>query len=518
MNQIYLTKFNVITGTTVVCSELARRASKAMITVCVLVSSASAFALDCTASADGSYLVGQNSPSCNNINAATATQSGNAGFYILTRSKLHEPLYVGDTTLTANVLGDYTALGNQYTYGVSGGRIEAGNLNFTLSNNGNIFGLATYHNVDITAKNVEMNINDNYTRGRNSSGGVAAYGILVGSAANSGENGNYNGKYSTITVDNLKINQTTQGGKTQPILNNGIRAIQGAYNNSGEGSAGQVIVNNNLDMTLTGNRSIGIYVSGNQTNHDAADSVGSQGQLTPKVILKGEKNTITINKGSDNSMLKWDSIGVKLGKTRNTGEGAGIIESYGELTIDTTNALQGSGIKMVRNSLFKADYDKSSTIVKTNGYALEIGTHDDATSNGEFEQAASHGLNASFKDAIFTTTGTSTDPVISNAVGRKDLIFVDQGQIDTLLTFTGDKTDLTANDSGYIINVSGNYSAPNYVFFSNTYDASGVEQGLDAYQGSSVTFNASGKGSMTGLISKGAVKVEEGEVINNNLT
>ena len=518
MNRIYQTKYNFITGTSIVCSELTRRVSKVMITVSILSASASSFALDCTPSANGSYLVGQNNPSCNNIKEATVTQTGNASFYILTRSKLHEQLNVGDTTLTANVRGDYTGLGNQYTYGVYGSSINAGNLNFTINNNGNVLGLITYNNVDITAKDVALNINDNYTRGQNSSGGVEAYGILAGSAVNSAEGNTYNGKYSTITVDKLTINQTTSGGKTSPLLNNGIRAIQGAYTNSGDGSTGRVIVNDDLDMTLTGNRAVGIYVSGNASNYKGANETGSNGQLTPIVILKGAKNSIVLNKGSDSSSIDWDSSGIKLGKTRNMGEGPGILESHGELTIDTTNALNGSGIKMVRNSLLKADYDASSTIIKTNGYALEIGTHDDTTSNGEFEQAASHNVIASFKNAIFTTNGTSADPVISGSVGRKDLIFVDQGQVNTVLSFSGDKTDLTANDAGYIINVSGNYTAPGYQFFSNTYDQTGDEQNHDAYQASSVTFNASDKGSMTGLVYKGLVKTEEGEVLDTDKT
>ena len=518
MNRIYQTKYNFITGTSIVCSELTRRVSKVMITVSILSASASSFALDCTPSADGSYLVGQNSPSCNNIKSATVTQTGNASFYILTRSKLHEQLNVGDTTLTANVRGDYTGLGNQYTYGVYGSSINAGNLNFTINNNGNVVGLITYNNVDITAKDVALNITDNYTRGQNSSGTVQAYGILAGSSINSDEGNTYNGKYSTITVDKLTINQTTSGGKTSPLLNNGIRAIQGAYTNSGDGSTGRVIVNDDLDMTLTGNRAVGIYVSGNATNYNGANETGSSGQLTPIVILKGAKNSIVLNKGSDSSSLDWDSSGIKLGKARNMGEGPGILESHGELTIDTTNALNGSGIKMIRNSLLKADYDTSSTIIKTNGYALEIGTHDDTNSNGEFEQAASHNVSASFKNAIFTTNGTSADPAISGSVGRKDLIFVDQGQVNTVLSFSGDKTDLTANDSGYIINVSGNYTASGYQFFSNTYDQAGDEQGHDAYLASSVTFNASDKGSMTGLVYKGLVKTEEGEVLDTDKT
>ena len=55
-------------------------------------------------------------------------------------------------------------------------------------------------------------------------GTVGSYGVLAGSTVNAGEGNTYNGKYTTVQVDNLKINQTATGGKTNPILNNGIRA------------------------------------------------------------------------------------------------------------------------------------------------------------------------------------------------------------------------------------------------------------------------------------------------------
>ena len=402
--------------------------------------------------------------------------------------------------------GGYSGIGNQYATGASGAAINTGNLTFNVKANGNVSGLGTHSNVNMTTKNVILNLTDNYTAG-NSSGVVEQYGVLTGSTVDSGEGATYNGQYSTITTENLTINQTATGGKVNPILNNGIRAIQGAYQNLGNGSAGQVIVNGNLDMTLTGNRSIGIYVSGNQSNHGDATAAGANGSLTPKVILNGDAN-ITINKGTDTSSIAWDSHGIKLGKIRYAGEGAGILESHGKLTIDTTKALQGGGIKMMRNSIFDASDANASTEIKTNGYALEIGGHDDGSrSTGTFEQAASNGVTASFNNAVFTTSGTSIDPLITATGTRRDLVFVDQGQVDTKLNFTGANTNLTANANGYILNVSGNYTAPNYSYYSNTYDASGVElQGQNLFQGSSVTFNASDAGSMTGLVYKGLVK------------
>ena len=213
--------------------------------------------ITCTPEADGSYLPGNVIPSCNTVSAATITQPSTAGFYILTRSRLAETLNVGNTDVTANVAGGYAGIGNQYAMGAAGASIVTGTVKFTVTGNGNINGLGSHSNVNMTTKDVILGLTDNYSGG-NSSGGVAQYGVLAGSTVDSGELATYNGKYTTITIDKLGITQTATGGSTNAILNNGIRAIQGANQDSGEGSAGQVIVNGILDMKLTGNRSNGI--------------------------------------------------------------------------------------------------------------------------------------------------------------------------------------------------------------------------------------------------------------------
>lgn len=514
MNKIFMSKWSHALGAWIACSEITHRAGKIGAIVTLAAVAVPVHALDCTPDANGSYLVGNVSPSCNNVPATTSptTLAPAAGFYVLTRSRLTEALTIGDTDVTVAATGGFTGIGNQYATGNAGASINASNVKFNIRANGNVNGLGSHSAVNLTAKNVDLAINNAYTAGSNSSGGVASYGILTGSTVDSGEGSTYNGRYTTVTLDNLKVNQTATGGKTNPILNNGIRAIQGAYQNSGNGSAGQVIINNQLDMTLTGNRSIGIYVSGNSSNLGDPLQPGTNGSLTPKVVLNGDSN-IAISKGTDSSTFVWDSHGIKLGKVRYAGEGSGILESHGALSIDTTKALQGGGIKMMRNSLLNAGYDTSSTTIKTNGYALEIGGHDDgARSNGQFEQAASKGAAATFRNAVFTTNGTSKDPLITGAVARNDLIFVDQGQVDTQLSFSGDQTNLTSNPAGYILNVSGNYQAPNYAYYAYAYDSTGADLGYKAFQGSSVTFNATDAGSMTGLVTKGSVKTAEGQV------
>ena len=521
MNKVFMSKWSHALGTWIACSEVTRRAGKVGVIVTLSTMAGSSFALTCTPDANGSYLPGNVAPSCDTVpaTASQVTLGPAASWYVLTRSRLHGPLTIGDTDVKTVANGDFSGIANQYANGNAGASINASNVKFDIKANGNVAGLSSHSAVNLTAKNVDMTIADNYTAGGNGSGTVGSYGVLAGSMVNAGEGNTYNGKYTTVQVDNLKINQTATGGKTNPILNNGIRAIQGAYNSTGNGSAGQVIVNNTLDMTLTGNRSIGIYVSGNNTNTGAATQTGANGSLTPKVILGGDSN-IVINKGTGNSIVAWDSHAIKLGKVRYAGDGAGILESHGKLTIDTTNAKSGGGIKMMRNSLLQADYATSSTNLKTSGYALEVGGHDDgARSSGAFEQAASHGVSASFRDAVFTTTGTSADPLIAGAQPRKDLVFVDQGQVDTSISFSGANTNLTANPDGYIVNVSGNYTAPDYLYYSNTYNNAGAEiMGQSAFSGSSVTFAATDAGSMTGLVTKGGIKTAEGQILDATKT
>jgi autotransporter family porin len=80
-----------------------------------------------------------------------------------------------------------------------------------------------------------------------------------------------NGKFSTITLNNATIRQSTSGGLV-PVLNAGLRAIQGA-NQNGNGSSGKIEIKGTLDMILTGARIEGIYVSGAASNSEGTEAV-----------------------------------------------------------------------------------------------------------------------------------------------------------------------------------------------------------------------------------------------------
>ncbi|HCB2935371.1 TPA: hypothetical protein MYT15_003895, partial [Morganella morganii] len=118
-----------------------------------------------------------------------------------------------------------------------------------------------------------------------------------------------------------------------------------------------------------------------------------------------------------------------IGKTRQIGTGQGYFESMGNLSIDMKNS-KGSAVKLaVSGSELKADFDSSSTNIKTNGNAINIGQNDWGT------QLSANGIKASFKNANFETTSTN-DSLLK--------VFQNQGRV--LFNFNGERTNLVMRD------------------------------------------------------------------------
>lgn len=329
-------------------------------------------AANCVPDANGSYLPGNTSPSCDNIpaSAGQVTMGPNAGYFALTRSTLHGLLTIGDQNLIAAVNGGFGAIGNQYAVGSSGARIQAGNFTLDVKGNGNMGQIGSHSGVDLSAKTVALTVNDAYS-GTNFSGGVGAYGVLTGSTVDSGEGGTpsndpskqvLNGTFTTVSLDKLTLNQTTSGGFI-PILNAGLRAIQGAYQDAGNGSSGKIVVNGLLDMTLKGGRLEGIYVSGSAT--------GTNGEAISQVQLADSTITLVQSSATDNQ-----SSAIKIGKARTTGKGKGLVISNGSLTIDASKAV-GDAIKIYESgSSLQANGAASKSNILANKSALAIGPAD----------------------------------------------------------------------------------------------------------------------------------------------
>lgn len=546
MNKIFKTKWNAASNSWVACPETSRQSGRitrnkvASALIVGVLSTATSSAL-ADAYWNGEHFI-------NRIDSAFASPTeANTYNMLVDAGRTYSAAGLGSTitfhrvsgTTTFNYIGDLTArdglglLGIQFNPSIVN---FEGNVRYTAipqsrPSNYPRQGIIGVNDAAIARFKQNTTIDSTYAlsgnefQAANISGGIYHIGVLAGSSVNSGNDSANSGKYSSVTFNHLDLNLTdastghTLLGLVNPVGTFGLRAIQGAHNNNtGTGSAGYIEVQGDLKLNISADRAIGIYASGNRFNTGAADQTGLRGSLTPKVVLNNSSITLNPSDSTVTSTFQWDSHAIKLGKVRNAGEGAGILESRGALVIDTTHAVHGGGIKLLRNSQLIANSASSSTDIRTNGYALEIGGRDDMNSSGQYDHSASHGVIASFRNARFSTTGTSADPLSANGEARRDLIFVDQGQVGTQISFSGDQTDLTAHDDGYILNVSGNYTAPRYQYFANKYAADGSELGHDAYEGSSVTLNATDAGSMTGLVSKGSVKTQEGQILDASQT
>lgn len=412
----------------------------AAIFACMLASSGAAWAIDCTPDVNGSYISGSPSltygQNCYQIPSTTSSPTvlgPNAGWYLLTEHRMPagvETVTIGPTNISYNGPHPFGILGNK-------SRIS-GTTRFTditadltnVSSGGGINGMGTHDTVSIIGDNFSLTSNSTYT-GTNLSGGAASYAILAGSSVVSGEGWNVtNGKFSSITIGNVIINQTTAGGLI-PMLNNGLRAIQGAApSGPGNGSSGKIEITGRLDMTLTGDRIEGIYASG-----AASDAMGNE--AVSQIILND-----TSLKMVKNGAGSWDSSAIKIGKTRPVGSGKGLVVSNGRLEIDMdpgfggSAAYMSSAIKMaVSGSKFLANGVGSSAYINASRSVLAVGIDDWGGSSD------SQGIEAIFGKATLRTK--------SNTAA---LLLVDGGQTDVNILFDRG-SDLLAARDGYLIDI-----------------------------------------------------------------
>lgn len=258
---------------------------------------------------------------------------------------------------------------------------------------------------------------------------IEHYGVLAGSSNNAGETAAFNGLYSRALFDNLDINMQSKTNVLGYPLLVGIRAIQGANQQSGNGSAGYVDISNNLKINIDAetNDAIGIYISGS----------GDSGAVS-QVHLNNSNITIKSTSARANA--------IRLGKDFNVGLGVGQLYSKGAMVIDTTKAPNDAAIDLIwQGALLDADEDTSSTTVIAGGSVLGI--------SGNFSQATAQTI-TSFNSFIASTTSTTAN-----------LIEVAANQKDYQLNVRGNNSLLTASNGGYIINVAGAQNTPSTTTF-----------------------------------------------------
>ena len=448
MNKIFkLIWSNALNGW-VVCSELGKKTKKSsaktlLIGAIALTSSYSTLAAECV-----TWTV--NSGSCSISEQIKTTDIGWSSVLGVGKgSSAHVTVQktdgnLGDLTINAKTNTSYTRYDSSGISLVNASslkandiivNIKAGEVGKTTS----VFGLTAWGGATVNANTIKINAlyaNENNTN----EGSDEAYGIQVGTAIK-GEDNQIN-KTSQITVKDVDITLTNTKesskkgvkstffgdftGDYQPYQMSGIRVIRNE-NNVGSNaifkSTGNTIINvedNSEDRS--GDYILGIYVSGDNN----------------KVILNDSK--ITVGKSGQHSSA------LKIGKGRSTGTGGGVVESHGNMLLDTTAESTAPTVRLIgTGSKLLADYTNSSSEIKSANTAILFGNQDYLKvqlANLVPARFKSSDQEVLLKNAKINTTSTNAS-----------LILVNAGVTGAKMNVNGKDSLLTAASSGWLVEV-----------------------------------------------------------------
>lgn len=437
MNNIFKPTWNATAQGYVEYAELTRHTRKVTLGVSILtatlatLSPSDTYAVDCIASPNGTYNVGWGGPDtrCDTIPDTTVTVTASYPWFVLTRTDLRTTLNIGNVNYTAIGGNNPTIIANQYALGANGAKINVANITARLEGTEGPDAINSHSGVDVKIQdmNIVSTMGTGYSGG-NSSGSVASYGIIAGSSNDSGEQDeNLNGTFTTIAINNLTLDQTTAGGRVFPVLNSGLRAIQSGSYGSNKGSSGKIIINEQLNMHLKGERIEGVYTSGSAVNPTSGTKAVSTIELNNSNII-----------AESTSAGRYESAAIKIGKTRDIGSGEGLVISKGALNIDVSKLNGGAGVKLYgSNSQLKADFDNSSTTILANENAIHISPRD-----WQNPSTAADNISVLLKNANLNT--------VSNTAS---LIKIYENQTNTKIDISGDDSIAVAGQNGWLLEV-----------------------------------------------------------------
>ena len=458
MNKIFFSKWNAAVGTYVACSEISRKKTRTkstalLVTALGLALPAFVQAAPCTANTNGTFAVNN---ATNNLGCEIATVSPqigndsiwNIGFLVYSQGRNRVMTLNNNVTTLVKGSGGISVYGTSPTFTSTFGAADKA-INLTISNldanqqntlGDNIQksgvgvthgGAANIGTMDVIMKNLPIGAPFSFTP-LVLADRFEHYGVVSGSTNNSGEPDTFNGMQSKAIFDNLSIDmQSGRNGTSAsyPLLV-GIRSIQGAPSNSGNGSAGYVEITNDLKINVeaTTNDALGIYVSGTKKSG-----------VQPEVRLHNSDIKIKSTSSRANA--------IRLGKDFAIGEGVGQLYSTGHMKIDTTEAPNDAAIDVIwQGALLEAGGGTASTTVKAGKEVLTVSGS--ANSTGDFQTVTS------FNNLIASTIAPAAH-----------LVDVGTGQKDYVLNVTGGDSLLTAAPDGYLVNVAGGANTPSVTTF-----------------------------------------------------
>jgi len=375
--------------------------------------------------------------------------------------------------------GNYIRVGGNSTLDI------ASDLNINLTSNipsssstsiyGNAVGLGAFGKNNgaptINAKNVKIKVEAGAADGNNAPRGMVMYD---------------GAKYFGENIDiNLITNSTTEGNDVfgldfgtndENLVGNPSNTVMNVKDVNIKIENNQVVIpaggeqntligllqygekNQTSSFTSTGNLNIEIDDKTNKASYHTSAGIIVAGDSAAKMTLNN--SNIKIKSKADNDYYGGAIIlGYPDYEAATTGQGA-TLESKGKMVLDTTEAPDVATLSLHgHGSLFKADFENSSTEIKSGGTAIRFAGISQALNADGEDTKPGRDLTISLKNAKITTSATTpySAPLIVVEEGVKNATFnlsgsgseaiaADQNQ---LLLIKGNDTDVTLNiDNG----------------------------------------------------------------------
>ena len=413
---------------------------------------------------------------CGNINAGSvgAPEEYPGIRYDYNNVNVSLPVFNFTENLTNG--GNYIRVGGNSTLDI------ASDLNINLTSNipisyspgvyGNAVGLGAFGKNNgaptINAKNVKIKVEAGAADGNNAPRGMVMYdgakyfgeNIDINLITNSTTEGN-----DVIGLDFGTNDENLVGNPSNTVMNvkdinikienNQVVIPAGGEQNTLVGLWQYGEKNQTSSFTSTGNLNIEIDDKTNKASYHTSVGIIVAGDSAAKMTLNN--SNIKIKSKADNDYYGGAIVlGYPDYEAATTGQGA-TLESKGKMVLDTTEAPDVATLNLHgHGSLFKADFENSSTEIKSGGTAIRFaGVSQEFINEGE-DTKPGRDLTISLKNAKITTSATApySAPLIVVEDGVKNATFNLSGpgsiakaaEKNNLLSVKG-KADVTLNIS-----------------------------------------------------------------------
>jgi len=203
--------------------------------------------------------------------------------------------------------------------------------------------------------------------------------------------------------------------------------------------------NQNTHFTSRGNLNIDINDKSNKAQYHAAAGIILAGDNGAKMTLNN--TNIKIKSITDNDYIGGAIVlGYPDYDNLSTGVGT-VLESKGKMILDTTEAPNVATLNLHgQGSLFKADFENSSTEIKSGGIAIRFaGISQALNADGENTKPGKD-LTISLKNAKITSTATAYD---------NPLIQVENGVKNATFNLTGPQSQAIAPKNNELLRIKG---------------------------------------------------------------